>query len=140
MEGAQSATDVFAILRWAFVAGGAAAVIGGLVAIMAAVRRRRSWRAVVGTVVGGRDRYDPDFDGGLGTVQTALVVAWHDTDGVERRHTDSVSRTRLSVPVGREVTLYVDPADPDRASRAHFAAPAMFVVVGLVMMAMSLAL
>jgi hypothetical protein len=76
----------------------------GLATLRAGRQRARTWRTVRGRVVASR------LDDG----QVRSQVAFHH-DGREIRFWNRYSSTVVSDPVGREVQVLVDPADPSRA-------------------------
>ena len=88
----------------AFVGFGAFFAVSGATAVLRAVRRRQNWRTCAGTVVSSR------LDDGQIRCQVAFEY-----EGREVRfwnpHTTAVGID----PVGRPVTVLVNPADPGQA-------------------------
>ena len=76
----------------------------GLRTILDGRRRKQSWRTVPGRVVASR------LDDGAFRCQVAF-----DHDGREIRFWNRFTSTGVLDPVGREVEVLVDPADPSQA-------------------------
>ena len=88
----------------AFLGFGVFFAVSGVTILVRAARRRRRWRPCPGTVVASR------LDGG----QLRFQVAFQH-DGREIRFWNPYTTSLGVDPVGRAVTVLVDPADPGRA-------------------------
>jgi hypothetical protein len=88
----------------AFLCAGALFAVSGVTVLVRAVRRRRRWQPCAGTVVSSR------LDDGQFRFQVAF-----DYDGREIRFWNPYTTSVGIDPVGRDVTVLVNPADPSQA-------------------------
>lgn len=93
--------QVAPLLSLAFVLLGALVVVLGVRGLVSSRRQRRTWRPYPGRVVASR--LDDD--------QVRCQVAYS-RDGTEVRFWNRHTSTVVRDPVGREVTVLVNPADP----------------------------
>lgn len=103
----------------------------GVVWVIVARRRQRTWTRTQGVIVGAESRVSTTSNGVSGTSK-ALIIEWRDAEGIVRRYSENFSMGRLRVPVGKAVPLYVYPGNPRRATRALVAPGVMFGTLGVV--------